>query len=196
MNISNFYMPTIVEKDGRVEKSYDVLSRLLRDRIVYLNGEVNDETSCSIIAQMLYLEKEDPKADINFYINSPGGLVTAGLGIFDVMNFVQCHVKTLCIGQAASMGSFLLAAGEPGKRFSLPNSRIMIHQPLGGASGQATDVQIQANELLYVKEKLTNLLFDRTLGKVQKDVLVQKMERDCFLSAKDSLELGLIDRIV
>lgn len=192
----SMYLPTVVEKDGRGERSQDILSRLLRDRIVYLNGEVNDEVSCSIVSQMLFLEKEDSTKDVSLYISSPGGSVTAGLAIFDIMNLMKYDVKTLCIGHAYSMGAFLLAAGAKGKRFSLPNSRIMIHQPLGGAQGQATDIQIQAKEIEYLKENLSNILHSRTEDNISKEMLLTKMERDCYLGPKEALEIGLIDKIL
>jgi ATP-dependent Clp protease protease subunit len=188
------YVPYVVEKTGRGERSYDIYSRLLKDRIIMLSGEVNDQVASTIVAQMLFLEAEDPEKDIFFYINSPGGVVTSGFSIFDTMNYIKPDVCTICIGQAASMGSFLLAAGEKGKRYSLPNSRIMIHQPLGGARGQASDIQIQAQEILRLKQDLNQILSDNTgqdIEQIEKDT-----DRDNFMSAIEAKEYGLIDKVL
>jgi len=190
-------VPTVVENSSRGERAFDIFSRLLRDRIVFLNGPVNDHSANLICAQMLFLESEDPKKDINFYINSPGGVVTAGMAIFDTMNFIKCDVSTVCMGQAASMGSFLLAAGAPGKRFSLPNARIMIHQPSGGSSGQATDIEIQANEIIRIKRVLTQFYADHsTTGKTYEEFLAA-MERDNFMSGQEAADVwGIIDKVI
>jgi ATP-dependent Clp protease protease subunit len=187
-------VPMVVEQTARGERSYDIYSRLLKERVVFLVGEVNDQVANLIVAQMLFLESENPDKDINFYINSPGGAVTAGLAIYDTMQFIKPHVSTMCIGQACSMGSFLLMAGAKGKRFALPNSRIMIHQPSGGAQGQATDIEIQAREILYVRERLNKLYVEhtgQTLEKIEAD-----MERDRFMSAADAKAYGLIDEVL
>ncbi len=188
------YVPIVVEQSGRGERSYDIYSRLLKDRIVFLSEEVNDVTASLIVAQMLFLEAEDPEKDIMFYINSPGGSVTAGMAIYDTMQYIKCDVSTICVGMAASMGAFLLAAGTKGKRYALPNSEIMIHQPLGGAQGQATDIKIQAERILKMKEKLNSILAERTgqtLEKIQNDT-----ERDNFMDAKDAMEYGLVDKVI
>ena len=188
------YIPYVVEQTGRGERSYDIYSRLLKDRIVMLSGEVNDAVASSIVAQLLFLEAEDPEKDIYFYINSPGGVVTAGMAIFDTMNYIRPDVSTICIGQAASMGAFLLSSGEKGKRYALPHSRIMIHQPLGGAQGQATDIEIQANEILRMKRELNAILAKNTgqsIKRVEKDT-----DRDNFMSAKESEEYGMIDKVL
>ena len=188
------YIPYVVEKTGRGERSYDIYSRLLKDRIIMLSGEVNDQVASSIVAQMLFLEAEDPEKDIYFYINSPGGVVTAGMAIFDTMNYIRPHITTICIGQAASMGAFLLSSGEKGKRYALPHARIMIHQPLGGAQGQATDIAIQAEEILRMKAELNQILAKNTgqsVKKVEKDT-----DRDNFMSAKEALEYGMIDEVL
>ncbi|QDZ39554.1 ATP-dependent Clp endopeptidase proteolytic subunit ClpP [Euhalothece natronophila Z-M001] len=187
-------IPTVIETSGRGERAFDIYSRLLRERIVFLGQQVDDEIANLIVAQMLYLEAEEPEKDIYLYINSPGGSVSAGMGIFDTMNQITPNVSTICLGLAASMGAFLLSAGEPGKRLSLPHSRIMIHQPLGGAQGQASDIEIQAKEILYLKGQLNNYLAQHTgqpLEKIQEDT-----ERDFFMSPQESLEYGLIDRII
>jgi len=186
-------IPYVVEQTNRGERSYDIYSRLLKDRIVFLGGEVDDDTANIVVAQMLFLEMEDPDADIMLYINSPGGSVTAGLAIYDTMKYLKCEVSTLCVGMAASMGAFLLAAGAKGKRKALPNAEIMIHQPSGGARGQATDIQIHAEQILRIKKKLNEELAKNTgkpLSQVEKDV-----ERDFFLTAQDAKEYGLIDEI-
>ncbi len=186
-------IPYVIEQTNRGERSYDIYSRLLKDRIVFLGGEVDDDAANIIVAQMLFLEMEDPDADIQLYINSPGGSVTAGLAIYDTMKYLKCEVSTLCVGMAASMGAFLLAAGAKGKRKALPNAEIMIHQPSGGARGQATDIQIHAEQILRIKRKLNEELAKNTgkpLSEVEKDV-----ERDFFLTAQEAKEYGLIDEI-
>ncbi|WP_300222952.1 ATP-dependent Clp endopeptidase proteolytic subunit ClpP [uncultured Helicobacter sp.] len=188
------YIPYVIEKTGRGERSYDIYSRLLKDRIILLSGEIHDELASSIVAQLLFLEAEDPQKDIYLYINSPGGVITSGMSIYDTMNYVRPEVCTICIGQAASMGAFLLSCGAKGKRFSLPNSRIMIHQPLGGARGQATDIQIQAQEILRLKSTLNEILASNTGQSVEK--IAQDTERDFFMSAKEAQEYGLIDRVL
>ncbi|MEO1954310.1 MAG: ATP-dependent Clp endopeptidase proteolytic subunit ClpP [Campylobacterales bacterium] len=188
------YIPYVVEKTGRGERSYDIYSRLLKDRIVMLSGEVNDQVASTIVAQFLFLEAEDPEKDIYFYINSPGGVVTAGMAIFDTMNYIRPKVATICIGQAASMGAFLLSSGEKGKRYCLPHARVMIHQPLGGAQGQASDIAIQAEEILRMKKELNSILATNTgqsVKKIEKDT-----DRDNFMSAKECVEYGLIDEIL
>ena len=188
------YIPYVVEKTGRGERSYDIYSRLLKDRIVMLSGEVNDQVASTIVAQFLFLEAEDPEKDIYFYINSPGGVVTAGMAIFDTMNYIRPDVSTICIGQAASMGSFLLSAGEKGKRFALPHARIMIHQPLGGAQGQASDIAIQAEEILRMKKELNSILAKntgQTVKAIEKDT-----DRDNFMSAKEAQKYGMIDEVL
>ena len=188
------YIPYVVEKTGRGERSYDIYSRLLKDRIVMLSGEVNDQVASTIVAQFLFLEAEDPEKDIFFYINSPGGVVTAGMAIFDTMNYIRPDIATICIGQAASMGAFLLSSGQKGKRYALPHARIMIHQPLGGAQGQASDIAIQAEEILRMKKELNSILAKNTgqsVKTVEKDT-----DRDNFLSAKESLDYGLIDEVL
>ena len=187
-------VPMVIEQSGRGERAFDIYSRLLKERVVFLVGGVNDHVANLVIAQMLFLESENPDKDISLYINSPGGSVSAGLAIFDTMNFIKPDVSTLCIGMAASMGAFLLAAGAKGKRFCLPNSRVMIHQPLGGVSGQATDIEIHAKEILALKESLNRILADKTgqsLKTVSKDT-----DRDNFMSAKDALKYGLIDKVM
>jgi ATP-dependent Clp protease protease subunit len=187
-------VPIVVEQTGRGERAYDIFSRLLKDRIIFLGTPIDDVVSNLIIAQMLFLEAEDPDKDIYLYINSPGGVVTAGMAIFDTMQYLKCDVSTICIGQAASMGAFLLAAGAKGKRFSLPHSRIMIHQPLGGAQGQATDIQIHAQEILRLKEMLNKILSERTGQDYEK--VVADTERDFFMSAQEAKDYGLIDDIL
>ena len=187
-------VPMVIETSGRGERAYDIYSRLLRERIVFLVGPVNDHSANLVVAQLLFLESENPDKDISLYINSPGGSVSAGMSIFDTMNFIKPNVSTLCIGLAASMGAFLLSAGEKGKRFSLPNSKIMIHQPLGGAQGQATDIEIHAREILKTREQLNRILADRTgqpLEKIQSDT-----ERDYFMSADEAKNYGLVDQVV
>ena len=188
------YIPYVVEKTGRGERSYDIYSRLLKDRIVMLSGEVNDQVASTIVAQFLFLEAEDPEKDIYFYINSPGGVVTAGMAIFDTMNYIRPKVATICIGQAASMGAFLLSSGEKGKRYALPHARIMIHQPLGGAQGQASDIAIQAEEILRMKKELNAILAKNTGQSIK--TLEKDTDRDNFLSAKEALDYGLIDEVL
>ncbi|WP_291950269.1 ATP-dependent Clp endopeptidase proteolytic subunit ClpP [Campylobacter sp.] len=188
------YIPYVVEKTSRGERSYDIYSRLLKDRIVMLSGEIHDDLAASIVAQLLFLEAEDPQKDIYLYINSPGGVVTSGFSIYDTMNYIKPDICTICIGQAASMGAFLLSCGTQGKRFALPNSRIMIHQPLGGARGQATDIEIQAKEILRLKSILNDILAKNTkqkLSKIEKDT-----DRDFFMSAIEAREYGLIDKVL
>ena len=187
-------VPVVIEHTSKGERSYDIYSRLLKDRVIMLDGEVSQHSASLIVAQMLFLESENPDKDINFYINSPGGSVTAGMSIFDTMNFIKCDVSTIVMGQAASMGSLLASAGTKGKRFILPNARHMIHQPLGGASGQATDVEIQARELLRWKKVLTNIYVETT-GKTY-DELARDMERDFFMTAEESLTYGLVDKVL
>lgn len=188
------YIPYVIEKSGRGERSYDIFSRLLKDRIVMLSGEVNDQVASTIVAQLLFLEAEDPEKDIYFYINSPGGVITAGMSIYDTMNYIKPDVSTICIGQAASMGAFLLSSGAKGKRYSLPNSRIMIHQPSGGAQGQSTDIQIQAKEIQRMKDDLNAILAENTGQKVAK--IAQDTERDNFMSAEESKKYGMIDEVI
>jgi len=187
-------VPMVLESSSRGERSFDIYSRLLRDRVVFLTGEVNDDSASLVISQLLFLESENPDKEISFYINSPGGLVTAGMAIYDTMQFVKPHVSTICIGQACSMGAVLLAAGEPGKRYILPNARVMIHQPLGGAQGQASDILIRAEEIKKIKQKLNQILADRS-GKSFKD-LEKATDRDNFMSAEEALKFGLVDKIV
>ncbi|MBR3296117.1 MAG: ATP-dependent Clp endopeptidase proteolytic subunit ClpP [Clostridia bacterium] len=188
------FVPVVVEQTNRGERSYDIYSRLLKDRIIFLSGEIDDYTANIVVAQMIFLEAEDPDKDIYMYINSPGGSVTAGMAIYDTMQYVKCDVSTICIGMAASMGAFLLNAGTKGKRKALPNSEIMIHQPLGGAQGQATDIEIQAKHIIKIKEKLAGILSERT-GK-DLDQLKADMERDFWMSSEDAREYGLIDEII
>jgi len=187
-------IPTVIETSGRGDRAFDIYSRLLRERIVFLGQEVRDENANLVVAQLLFLEAEDPEKDIYLYINSPGGSVSAGLGIFDTMNQIRPDVSTICIGLAASMGAFLLSAGAKGKRMSLPNSRIMIHQPLGGAQGQATDIEIQAKEILYLKQLLNNHLANHTGQPLDK--IAEDTERDFFMSAEDAKEYGFIDQVI
>ena len=187
-------VPMVIETSGRGERAYDIYSRLLRERVIFLVGPVNDATANLVVAQMLFLESENPDKDIHFYINSPGGSVTAGMAIYDTMQFIKPNVSTLCIGQAASMGAFLLAAGEKGKRFALPNSRVMIHQPLGGFQGQASDIEIHAKEILYLKDKLNRMLAHHTGQPVEK--IENDTDRDNFLSADAAVEYGLIDKVL
>ncbi|MEB3883705.1 ATP-dependent Clp endopeptidase proteolytic subunit ClpP [Lyngbya sp. CCY1209] len=187
-------IPTVIEQSGRGERAFDIYSRLLRDRIVFLGGQVNSDLANLIVAQLLFLDAEDPEKDIYLYVNSPGGGVNAGLGIFDTMNHIRPDVCTVCLGLAASMGAFLLSAGAKGKRYSLPHSRIMIHQPLGGAQGQATDIEIQAKEILYLKKQLNENLAAHTgqpLSRIEEDT-----ERDFFMSAQDAVNYGLIDQVI
>ena len=190
----NTLVPMVVEQSSRGERAYDIYSRLLKERIVFVVGPINDTVASLVTAQLLFLESEDPKKEISLYINSPGGLVTAGLGIYDTMQYIKPEVNTLCIGQAASMGSFLLAAGAKGKRFSLPNSRIMVHQPSAGFQGQATDIQIHAKEILSLKERL-NSIYSKHTGKSLKEIS-EALERDNFMTAEDAKKFGLIDSVV
>jgi len=188
------YVPIVIEQSGRGERSYDIYSRLLRERVIFFVGPVNDQSANLVVAQLLFLESENPDKDISLYINSPGGSVYAGMAIYDTMQFVKPEVSTLCTGLAASMGAFLLAAGTKGKRYALPNSRIMIHQPSGGAQGQASDIQIQAKEILSLRERLNGILAERTgqeIGRIEVDT-----ERDNFMSADDAREYGLIDKVL
>ncbi len=187
-------VPTVLEQTSRGERAYDIYSRLLKDRIIFLSEEVNDVTASLVVAQMLFLEGEDPDKDIQFYINSPGGSITSGMAIYDTMQYIKCDVSTICIGMAASMGAFLLAAGAKGKRFALPNSEIMIHQPLGGMQGQATDIKIHADRILRIKDTLNQILSDRT-GKPL-ETIKQDTERDNFMSAQEAKEYGLIDEVI
>ena len=191
---NNTLVPMVVEQTGRGERSYDIYSRLLKERIIFLVGEVNDAVASLVCAQLLFLEAENPNKDISFYINSPGGVVTAGLAMFDTMQYIRSSVSTMCLGQAASAGSLLLAAGEKGKRYALPNSRIMIHQPHGGARGQATDIMIHAKEILALKNRL-NLIYAERTGKPLKEI-EEAMERDNFMSADQAKEFGLIDLVI
>ena len=187
-------VPMVVEQSNKGERAYDIYSRLLKERIIFLTGQINDNVASLITAQLLFLEAEDPKKEIYLYINSPGGLVTAGLGIYDTMRYIKPDISTLCIGQAASMGSFLLSAGTKGKRFSLPNSRIMVHQPSAGFQGQATDIQIHAKEILSLKERL-NQIYSKHTGKSVKEIS-QALERDKFMTANEAKDFGLIDYVV
>ena len=192
--IRNALVPMVVEQTGRGERSYDIFSRLLNDRIIFLSDEVNDATASLVVAQMLFLEAQDPTKDISFYINSPGGSVTAGMAIYDTMQYIKCDVNTICVGMAASMGAFLLSAGTKGKRYALPNSEIMIHQPLGGAQGQASDIKIQAEHILRTKHRLNSILAlnsGKPIEQVERDT-----DRDNYLSAKEAKEYGLIDEIL
>ncbi|VVE77925.1 ATP-dependent Clp endopeptidase, proteolytic subunit ClpP [Pandoraea sputorum] len=187
-------VPMVVEQSGRGERAYDIYSRLLKERIIFMVGEVNDQSANLVVAQLLFLESENPDKEISMYINSPGGSVSAGLAIYDTMQFVKPAVSTLCLGMAASMGAFLLAAGEKGKRFALPNARIMIHQPLGGARGQASDIEIHAKEILLLKDRLNRLLAENTGQSLE--VIARDTDRDNFKSAADAVEYGLIDRVL
>ncbi|MDQ1921999.1 MULTISPECIES: ATP-dependent Clp endopeptidase proteolytic subunit ClpP [Massilia] len=187
-------IPMVVEQSGRGERSYDIYSRLLKERVIFMVGPVHDQMANLIVAQLLFLESENPDKDISLYINSPGGSVSAGLAIFDTMNFIKPDVSTLCTGMAASMGAFLLAAGAKGKRFSLPNSRIMIHQPSGGSQGQASDIEIQAKEILYLRERLNHILAERT-GKTMEQIH-KDTDRDRFMSGEEAAEYGLIDKVL
>ncbi len=191
--IHNALIPMVIEQSGRGERSFDIYSRLLRERIVFLSGEVTDESANLVIAQLLFLESEDPEKDISLYINSPGGSVYAGLGIYDTMQFIKPDVKTICIGMAASMGAFLLAAGAKGKRYSLPNARIMIHQPSGGSRGMASDIEIQAKEILELKAQLNSILAERTGQDIA--TVTRDTDRDNYMSPQQALEYGLIDKI-
>lgn len=194
MNANNALVPMVVEQTSRGERSYDIYSRLLNDRIVFLADEVNDVTANLVVAQLLFLESADPDKDISLYINSPGGSITAGMAIYDTMNYIKCDVSTICVGMAASMGAFLLSAGAKGKRYALPNSEIMIHQPLGGFQGQATDIQIHAQRILNIKETLNRILAENT-GKPL-ETIKQDTERDNFMTAQQAVEYGLIDKVI
>lgn len=187
-------VPYVVEQDGRGERSYDIYSRLLKDRIIFLGDEVNDQTASLVVAQMLFLEADDPDKDIHLYINSPGGSVTAGMAIYDTMQYIKADVSTICVGMAASMGAFLLAAGAKGKRYALPNSTVMIHQPLGGTRGQATDIEIHTKYLLSIKEKLNKILADRTGQELE--TVKANTERDNFMTADEARDFGLIDEVI
>lgn len=193
-DVKSYLVPYVIEQTGKGERSYDIYSRLLKERIIFLTGEVNDDVASLICAQLLFLESENPSKDISFYINSPGGVVTSGLAILDTMNYIKCDVSTVCVGQAASMGSLLLSQGAVGKRFALPNARIMIHQPLGGAKGQATDIEIQAREILRIREMLNKMYANRT-GKTMEEIM-KAVDRDNFMSAAEAKEFGLIDEVV
>lgn len=188
-----YLVPTVLEQTSRGERSYDIYSRLLKERIIFLSGEVTDDSASLIVAQLLFLESEDPNKDVHLYIDSPGGSVTAGLAIFDTMNYIKCDVATTCIGIAASMGAFLLAAGAKGKRYALPNAEVMIHQPLGGAQGQATDIKIAADHILKTRDRLNRILAEQT-GKPL-SIIEQDTDRDNFMSAEEALDYGLIDNI-
>jgi ATP-dependent Clp protease protease subunit len=188
------YVPMVIEQSGRGERAYDIYSRLLRERVIFLVGPVDDMTANVIVAQLLFLEADNPDKDISLYINSPGGSVTAGMAIYDTMQFIKPDVSTLCIGQAASMGALLLAAGEKGKRFCLPNSRVMIHQPLGGFQGQASDIEIHAKEILFLKEKLNQILATHTGQTLKK--IASDTDRDNFLSAEQSVDYGMVDQVI
>lgn len=192
--IYNALVPTVIEQTGKGERAYDIFSRLLNDRIVFLSDEVNDATASLVVAQLLFLEAEDADKDIYFYINSPGGSVTAGMAIYDTMNFIKCDVSTICIGMAASMGAFLLSSGAKGKRIALPNSEIMIHQPLGGAKGQATDIKIQAELILRTRDNLNRILANNTGKSIEE--IARDTERDNFMTANQALEYGLIDKVL
>ena len=187
-------VPYVIEQTGHGERSYDIFSRLLKDRIIFFGDEVNDQTASIIVAQMLFLESEDPDKDIMLYINSPGGSITAGMAIYDTMNYIKCDVSTICVGMAASMGAFLLSAGTKGKRLALPNSEIMIHQPLGGMQGQATDIKIHADRIIRMKDKLNTILSENTGRPIEE--IVRDTERDNFMSAEEALKYGLIDKII
>ena len=189
----SYLVPTVVEQTGRGERAYDIYSRLLNDRIIFLSDEVNDATASLVVAQLLFLEAQDPDKDISFYINSPGGSVTAGMAIYDTMNFIKCDVSTICIGMAASMGAFLLSAGTKGKRIALPHSEIMIHQPLGGAQGQASDIKIRADLILRTRDMLNKILAENTGKSIEQ--IERDTDRDNFMTAEQALEYGLIDKI-
>ena len=191
--MKNALVPMVVEQTGHGERSFDIFSRLLNDRIIFLSDEVNDTTASLVVAQMLFLEAQDPDKDISFYINSPGGSVTAGMAIYDTMNYIKCDVSTICIGMAASMGAFLLSSGTKGKRIALPNSEIMIHQPLGGAKGQATDIKIHAELILRTRDNLNRILAQNTGKPIE--VIERDTERDNFMTAQQALEYGLVDKI-
>ena len=193
-NFKNSMVPYVIEQTGRGERSYDIFSRLLKDRIIFLSDEVNDVTASLVVAQLLFLEGEDPDKDISLYINSPGGSITAGMAIYDTMQYIKCDVSTICVGMAASMGAFLLAAGAKGKRYALPNSEIMIHQPLGGTQGQATDIKIHADRIIRIRSKLNEILAERTGKPIE--IIEKDTERDNFLTAQEAAEYGLIDKVI
>ena len=192
--MSSYLVPTVIEQTAHGERAYDIYSRLLKDRIIMLSGEINDYTANIVVAQLLFLAAEDPNKDINLYINSPGGSVTAGFAIFDTMNYIKCDVSTICVGMAASMGAFLLSAGTKGKRYALPNSEVMIHQPLGGAQGQATEIAIAAKHILKTRDELNHILSERSGQPLEK--IEQDTERDNFMSAEEAVAYGLIDQVV
>ena len=192
--VKDALVPVVVEQTNRGERSYDIFSRLLNDRVIFLSDEVNDTTASLVVAQMLFLEAQDPDKDISFYINSPGGSVTAGMAIYDTMNFIKCDVSTICIGMAASMGAFLLSSGTKGKRFALPHSEVMIHQPLGGAKGQATDIAIQAKQILRIKAQLNEILAQNT-GKPL-EIIEKDTDRDNYMTAQEAMEYGLVDKVI
>ncbi len=194
MDIKNTVVPYVVEQTGKGERSYDIYSRLLEDRVIFLTGEINDAVADTVVAQLIYLEGKDPNKDISLYINSPGGSVTAGFAIYDTMNFIKCDVSTICIGMAASMGAFLLSSGAKGKRYALPNSEVMIHQPLGGAQGQASDIKIQAEHIIKTKHRLNSILAKNS-GKPYEQV-EKDTDRDNYLSAEEAKEYGLIDQVI
>lgn len=187
-------VPYVIEQTSRGERSYDIYSRLLKERIIFLGEEVNDTTASLVVAQLLFLEADDPDKDINLYINSPGGSITAGMAIYDTMNYIKCDVSTMCVGMAASMGAFLLAGGAKGKRFALPNSEIMIHQPLGGTRGQATDIKIHADRIIAIRQKLNEILSEKTGQPLE--IIERDTERDNFKTAKEAMEYGLIDKVI
>ena len=187
-------VPTVIEQTNRGERAYDIYSRLLNDRIIFLSDEVNDTTASLVVAQLLFLEAQDPDKDISLYINSPGGSITAGMAIYDTMNYIKCDVSTICVGMAASMGAFLLSAGAKGKRYALPNSEIMIHQPLGGMQGQATDIKIHADRIIKIREKLNSILSEVTGQSIEK--IEHDTERDNFMTADEALSYGLIDKVI
>jgi len=188
------YIPVVIEQSSRGERSFDIYSRLLKERVIFLSGPVDDNVATVVVAQLLFLEAEDPEQEISIYINSPGGVITAGLAIYDTMQYIKPKISTMCVGQACSMGAFLLAAGDKGRRFTLPNSRIMIHQPLGGFRGQATDIEIHAKEILYIKDKLNSLLALHASQEVSK--VANDVERDNFMSAQQAKNYGLVDKII
>ncbi len=192
--MSEYYIPTVVERDGRSERSWDVYSRLLRDRIVFIGTPINDGVANAVIAQLLFLQMEDPKKDVHIYINSPGGSLTAGMAIYDTMNFLHCDVVTYCVGQAASMATILLAAGTKGKRYSLPNSRVMIHQPYGGATGQARDITIAANEILRWRQKINEILSKDTGQSVEQ--IEKDSDRDFYMTAEEAMKYGIVDKVI
>ncbi len=187
-------VPTVIEQTNRGERAYDIFSRLLNDRIIFLADEVNDTTASLVVAQLLFLEAQDPDKDIQLYINSPGGSITAGMAVYDTMNFIKCDVSTICVGMAASMGAFLLSSGAKGKRFALPNSEVMIHQPLGGMQGQASDIKIHADRIIQIREKLNRILAENTGKPI--DVIEKDTDRDNFLTAEQAMQYGLIDKVI